>query len=381
MITRETIIREVRNLAARFSNRAVSKELILRETAITQHQVLKHFESFRELYELAGLPQDRRHYRLTEQEIFSAMKEAFLQLGGITTQHKFARLFRYSTKVFKSRGLSWNSALAEFRSWCEKNDPNFPFLDDLPSAAVSKRKLAGHAKPAPSEVLRVTSKDLIETIKAYCYNCGGERRAYVRANHERSDSDHIVDFSITFTIAECCGCQSIFVQRRDWCSEWEGMEYHPVTGQIMRTSGAEYTYWPPPTTREKPNWIDQLRDDTLRSVADEAYIALNAGLSVLSAIGMRTLLDRAMLLCVGDIGGFAQKLKKMVDEGYIGADEKAILEKTTDAGSAAAHRGYAPDPQSLSTIAETVENFLHKTFILPDAVKELSAKTPSRSGT
>ena len=115
--------------------------------------------------------------------------------------------------------------------------------------------------------------------------------------------------------------------------------------------GVKVIYWPPPTQRRKPEWAEKLDDDVLRGVVDEVYQALNAGLIVLASIGTRTLLDRAMFLRVGDPkGGFANKLNLMFEKGHIGKDERDILEAITDAGSAAAHRGFAPNTKTLDTI-------------------------------
>jgi hypothetical protein len=100
---------------------------------------------------------------------------------------------------------------------------------------------------------------------------------------------------------------------------------------------------------------------------------------VLSSIGTRTLLDRAMFLRVGDPpGGFAAKLNLMVKNGHIGSDERVILEAITDAGSASAHRGFVPKPEMLATIIDTVENFLQREFVLKTAAGEVRAATPPR---
>jgi hypothetical protein len=113
---------------------------------------------------------------------------------------------------------------------------------------------------------------------------------------------------------------------------------------------------------------------------DEVYQALNAGLIVLASIGARTLLDRAMHLRIGDPkGGFTAKLNLMVEGGHIGQSERNILEAMTDAGSAAAHRGFAPTQKTLSTIIDTIENFLHREFILKNAAGEVRAATPGRN--
>ena len=143
--------------------------------------------------------------------------------------------------------------------------------------------------------------------------------------------------------------------------------------------GVKVTYWPPPTQRKKPDWAENLGDNVIRGVIEEVYQALNSGMIILASIGTRTLLDRAMFLRVGDPkGGFGRKLDLMVEKGHIGKDERDILEAITDAGSAAAHRGFVPNTKTLNTIIDTAENFLHREFVLKTAAGEVRTATPSR---
>lgn len=233
-------------------------------------------------------------------------------------------------------------------------------------------------KMEPKEKVSAVEAPMI--VKTHCNGCGGERNAFKRASHTVNSQDGEVSWSDTYDVLECCGCNSISVRRQFWFSEWDEFVNDPITGQEVLIPGIKVTYWPPPTMRKKPEWADNLSDNLLRSVADEVYQALNAGLIVLASIGTRTLLDRAMHLRVGDPkGGFAGKLDHMVQEGHIGKNERDILEAITDAGSAAAHRGYAPNAKALGTIVDTVENFLHREFVLKTAAGEVRKATPPRN--
>lgn len=218
-----------------------------------------------------------------------------------------------------------------------------------------------------------------EVALAHCNCCHGKRRAFVRATYTRSDGDGEVSWSDTYDVLECCGCGGLSVRRRHWFSEWDSVEGNPLTGQAEVVPGIQTTYWPPPTTRAKPVWMDELQDNMLRDTANEIYQSLNAGLVILANIGTRTLLDRAMFLRIGDPkGGFAGKISSMVEGGYVGKEEADTLIVMTDAGSAAAHGGYAPDLRALLTIVETVENFLHREFVLKVAASMVKAATPPR---
>lgn len=219
-----------------------------------------------------------------------------------------------------------------------------------------------------------------EIIKAHCNTCGGDRNAYRRATHTVNGDDEEVSWSDTYDVLECCGCSSVSVRHTFWFSEWDQLDADPLTGKPRITPGVKVTYWPPQTKRKKPDWADDLDDDVLRNVIDEVYQALNYGMIVLASIGTRTLLDRAMFLRVGDPkGGFGGKLDLMVENGHIGKDEKEILKAITDAGSAAAHRGFAPNANLLGTIIDTTENFLHREFVLKTAAGEIRTATPPRT--
>ena len=219
-----------------------------------------------------------------------------------------------------------------------------------------------------------------ETIKAHCNTCGGDRHAYRRATHTVQGNEDEVSWSDTYDILECCGCSNVSVRHVFWFSEWDQFEVDSITGKPRLIAGERVAYWPPETTRKKPIWAEALEDDVLRRVFDEVYQALNSGMIVLAAIGTRTLLDRAMFLRIGEPGGgFYGKLKLMLKKGHIGEDEREILEAITDAGSAAAHRGFAPGQQMLATIVETTENFLHREFVLKTAAGEIRAATPPRT--
>lgn len=243
----------------------------------------------------------------------------------------------------------------------------------------------GWAMAEPLERQEVTEKlegvaSAPEIVKAHCDECGGERKVYKRASHSVKGNDEEVSWSDTYDVLECCGCGSIYVRREFWFSEWDDFEDDPITGEPRHIPGIKVTFWPPPTKRKKPDWADNLEDNVLRKVVDEVYQALNAGLTILASVGTRTLLDRAMFMRVGDPeGGFVGKLNEMVRKGHIGRDEKGILEAITDAGSAAAHRGFAPSATMLGTIVETVENFLHREFVLKTAAGEVRKATPTRA--
>jgi hypothetical protein len=222
-----------------------------------------------------------------------------------------------------------------------------------------------------------------EIVKANCPDCGPERNAYVRGRHvvHSSEPNSPVSSSDTGMILECCGCRTLFFRRDFWFSEWDNIVQNPYTGQEELEIGVETRYWPSPVRRKSPTWLNQIAetDRTLGRLLTEMYAALNGDLRVLAAIGARTAFDRSSeLLQIDPNLRFGAKLDELVSIGKIGKGERAILELLVDAGSAAAHRGWAPGADELDTMIEILEAFVNRAFILEHPVQKLKAAVPPK---
>ena len=223
---------------------------------------------------------------------------------------------------------------------------------------------------------RESETDIVVT---HCNACGGQRDSRKRASYTRDGTDGEVSWSHTYDVLECCGCHNVTVKHTHWFSEWDQIEGDPLRGEARIVPGEKVTIWPPPTKRPKPNWTERLEDRVLREVIEEVYLALSSGMIVLASIGTRTLLDRAMTLCIGDKQlSFKDRIDLLRREGYVGETECDILAIIIDAGSASAHRAFSPTPEILDTIVATVENFLERQFILRHDVKNVELATPPR---
>jgi hypothetical protein len=164
-------------------------------------------------------------------------------------------------------------------------------------------------------------------------------------------------------------------------SEWDTEDEHPVTGELRPVRGVETTYYPVQTTRKPLKWVGNIEeaDRSLGELLSEMYTALNNDLRVLAAIGARTVFDRSSELLGVDPGlQFGQKLKELLNQRKVSKDEYDTLGVLVDAGSAAAHRGWRPKLEELSTMMDVVETFLHRSFIVRDGIKKLRAAIPPR---
>ena len=211
-------------------------------------------------------------------------------------------------------------------------------------------------------------------IKGHCPKCGSAKNADILAKHmeEWQDEEEPIWGQVDYRILQCRGCDEIYFQRAEACSE-----HVDHTGEYQ----IKATYWPSPLKRPRPFWYNDLMlvDANLHRILKEVYLGLDNGLSVLSATGMRTAFDRATeILGVDPAMTFQEKLEALRDAGKVGATEMEALKVLSDAGSAAAHRGWKPRSGQLSTMMDIVEAFCYRNFFLDGEVGVLKPHIPAK---
>jgi len=223
----------------------------------------------------------------------------------------------------------------------------------------------------------------VKIEKFFCNSCKQKTRHFVRAEYSKTDGGD--DYSpVAFTqrvlIVECCGCEYLALVKLTNCSEDVEYEYDPESGAPIAIPNWDQMIYPPVTYRVAPAWFEDLPDPTLREISAEIYKSLQTGSHYLATFGSRTLIDRLIVLTVGDKGNFTKGLTALRDEGKISQHERDILEPVLQAGHAAAHRGWAPTKDQLAIILDTVEGLLHRLLVLPKLAEELEEAVPSRGG-
>lgn len=218
-----------------------------------------------------------------------------------------------------------------------------------------------------------------DKMKGRCPNCGPDRWSDV-VGHAKNleESNHGVWFQTDHRILKCRGCEQIYHQIKEVFSE----DYvQDEDGEWQYD--AKISHWPetPQILKSTPDWLNKLgvKDIRLGELISDVYKALNANLSVLAVIGVRTVFDRATeLLGIDPAKRFDEKISDLFHAGYIGETEKDHLALATDAGSAAAHRGWKPTDEELSFVLVTVESFLHRVFIQSENVIVLKNAIPQK---
>lgn len=208
-------------------------------------------------------------------------------------------------------------------------------------------------------------------VKAHCNECLNETKHILVASRSNGDSESInpldpyetlcVSWRTTYSMLECCGCENVCLKREYYFSEWDGTKVE---------------YYPPQISRQLPKWQEDLPEE-MRELLLEVYSALHADSRRLAVMGARALVDLYMTNELGDIGGFAQKLKELENKGLISKPNKEYLDAALEAGHAAAHRGHKAQNEEVNQVIDIVENLLQN-HVLAMAATNLKSKTPNR---
>lgn len=229
----------------------------------------------------------------------------------------------------------------------------------------------------------MTEKTNDTTTKGHCPNCGPDRNAKIIARHITSwdDDEMSIWGKDRYFILQCGGCNRVYFRHDEQHSEsWE-VERDRQTGEERTVIPITKSYWPAPAKRKEPEWFYSIffYDERLHELMTQTYNALSSDSRILAAIGLRTAFDRmSELLKIDPAESFNEKLDDLLAGGHIGESEKQHLDILTNAGSAAAHRGWSPNLEDLSLLMDIAEAFMYRTFILDFRAKKLAGKIPPK---
>lgn len=192
---------------------------------------------------------------------------------------------------------------------------------------------------------------------------------------EEIDKEYSVSGSDSYDLFRCCGCERVVFRHRSWDSE----DYDPETGRPEICD----RYYPPPTFRNLPSWINELSFITIHdcSIFDLMYeisIALQNDAPRLATMGIRALLEIVMIDSVGDNGNFTANLKAFQDKGYISQKQKDVIEPIIEAGHATIHRSFSPTKTDVVQLMDVTESIIEAIYINELRVKKLAGKIPKR---
>jgi hypothetical protein len=111
---KDSLVIEILKIAKKLNKNTVSRSEFVRETGISEWQVLKYFDSWNDFVEKAGL-QPTDVSRIDDNELWNAMYKTFISENGITTRSRFRKANKYSDYVYSKRWGNWENVLLEFK--------------------------------------------------------------------------------------------------------------------------------------------------------------------------------------------------------------------------------------------------------------------------
>lgn len=230
---------------------------------------------------------------------------------------------------------------------------------------------------------------MTDTFRAHCPRCDGERVCIIRGEFDQpwsvEDGRNYMEGQIDHKLVQCAGCETVFYHKSSWDSEdWDG-DYHPITSETIISYPRRIETYPTPEKKsQKPDWVWSIGqiNPQLHTILDEVYQAYEARSFILAAVGLRTAFDLTTTYLKIDPGHtLKQKVKELLENGFIGETEAMTLETVTDAGNAAAHQGWSPDQKTFQLLLTTLEQFVYRVVISGKAVLSLNANIPARQPT
>ena len=150
-ISGERLVDLAREVAARLGKDSVARSEFLRETGLTEWQVMKHFNTWNELVEAAG-PKVFPNRRLSDDELFNTLRDGYLDAGGIaggivprTRSERSVVSVTSSTHIASADGRTSSLSSANGSPTTTRTSPTWP----ISGATGSARRLGGVATTPP----------------------------------------------------------------------------------------------------------------------------------------------------------------------------------------------------------------------------------------
>jgi hypothetical protein len=196
------------------------------------------------------------------------------------------------------------------------------------------------------------------TIRVFCGSCGGDKNHHVIAKREvRSHEDEPYQWGEDHYFCQCAGCDTYCYAVAEYTED----DYDNYTGEML----CRWKTYPLSKNARKPiDDVDEL-PQKVKLIYQETIGALNAQLPVLTAIGLRAIIEA---ICI-DQSVTGRSLEKKIDglasTGILSAAQAKILHGHRFLGNIAAHDIVSANPRELIAALEIAEAMLKTIYVLP----------------
>ena len=208
-----------------------------------------------------------------------------------------------------------------------------------------------------------------KSIKIFCGRCGRDTNHHIlceRSEGSKKDDDY--HWGIDHYFVQCAGCDN-------YCyalSRWDEDDWDPYSGEVT-------IHWDtyPVSKGQRPS-IDDSDElpNKVNIIYREVIASINSNLHILSAIGLRTLIEA---ICK-DRGVEGKNLEGLIDalaqNGILSNEQAIILHGLRFMGNVAAHEIKQAKPREILAALEIAETMMKTIYIFPRLSKEIKTGKP-----
>ncbi len=202
-------------------------------------------------------------------------------------------------------------------------------------------------------------------MKLFCYRCGRYTNHAVLAQKSiHSNPDYEENWGEDHYFGECAGCEAVTYA----VSSWHESDWNPHTGEMDAT----WTTYPRAITARQSMADHHHLPGKISSIYREVVGAMNAQLPVLSAIGLRALIEAICRERNVHGGNLENLIDGLATSGVLSAAQASILHGHRFLGNIAAHEVLSPKPRELVAALDIAETVLRTIYVLPELSKEIT---------
>ena len=197
------------------------------------------------------------------------------------------------------------------------------------------------------------------TVKFYCASCDRTTNHGVLGKKEcSSGSDDPFLWVTTHYLGQCAGCDNISYAKSSWSEFDDDFDHEEEPNLHWQTF--------PRSRGERAPTDEYYKFPTnIRTVYFEVVGALNANLGILSAIGLRALIEEVCKEQNVKGNNLSELIDGLANEDILSSSQADILHGHRLLGNAAAHEVRQADTEELVAALVIAENMLKTIYIVP----------------
>ena len=209
-------------------------------------------------------------------------------------------------------------------------------------------------------------------IKVLCATCkrNTNHETLYSLDQSSDDDDSGVQAWSQHQVVKCCGCDEITFRVASECTE--DIDYS--TGKLITSE----ELYPSRAEGRAPMDAYHTLPTKTRRIYSETLKALNQNAFILSAIGLRAVIES---ICA-EQSTTGKTLKDKIDElassGLLSTRQAEFLHTHRFMGNAAAHEMLAPKPDEMIAALDIAETLLKTIYVLPEIAESIKPKAAKK---